>query len=257
VSVDNSIYDRWAADWWSDDGPAVVLRIAYNPARFGYLRRVIAAHGIDLAGAMVLEVGCGGGLLAEEFARLGWPVVGLDPSVPSIEVARAHAGNLPITYLVGRGEHLPFADAAFDVVYCCDVLEHVADLPRVIAETARVLRPGGLYLFDTINRTLRSRVIAITLAQNWRRTRFLEPNLHAWRAFVKPRDLRRVLRANHLTPAPFTGLAPTPGPVAALRLLHHRAQGTITYAALAEALAFHESHDTSVSYAGHAVKSAS
>src|SRR5438046_6696824 len=88
----------------------------------------------------VLDIGCGGGLLAEEFARLGCHVTGIDPSEPSLAVARAHAlqEDLAIEYREGVGESLPFADAYFDIVYCCDVLEHVNNLEAVISAVARV-----------------------------------------------------------------------------------------------------------------------
>src|SRR5262245_5027389 len=150
-----------AGTWWDEAGFLHTLA-ALNPARFGYMRRVLIEElGLDPAGLPVLDIGCGGGLLAEEFARLGCNVTGLDPSEESLAAARTHAAaqGLAIDYHCAPGEALPFGDASFDVVYCCDVLEHVHDLPQVIAETARVLRPGGTYLYDTINRTLRSRLV--------------------------------------------------------------------------------------------------
>jgi 2-polyprenyl-6-hydroxyphenyl methylase / 3-demethylubiquinone-9 3-methyltransferase len=133
--------------------------------------------------------GCGGGFLAEEFARLGFDVVGVDPSAVSIEAARAHAAasSLNIDYRVGAGEQLLVEDGMFDVAYCCDVLEHVSDLDRVISETARVLKPGGLYLFDTVNRTLQSKLVAIKIAQEWPLTRVVDTPMHDWQMFIKPR----------------------------------------------------------------------
>lgn len=259
MPIDNTIYDRNADQWWRDDALPNVLRTGYNPARFGYMRRVIVeGHGIDPAGTAVLDVGCGGGLLAEEFARLGCRVTGIDPSQPSIETARRHAAEsgLEIDYRVGPGERLPFPDAAFDLVYCCDVLEHVDDLDRVIAETARVLRPGGLYLFDTINRTLRSWLIAIKLFQDWESTRFMEPHLHEWRMFVKPRELRRILRRHGLRHRQFVGLTPSLNPIAAVNHMRRRRRGELSFGEFALALAMRESRDKSVSYAGYAIKQA-
>ena len=140
------MYDRLAAGWWDSDSFLYTLRSALNPARFPYLRRTMTGTlGIDPKDIAVLDVGCGGGLLAEEFAALGCRVTGVDPSSESLAVARAHAaqGGLAIEYIEGTGEALPFEDASFDVVYCCDVLEHVNDVGKTIVEIARVLKPGG------------------------------------------------------------------------------------------------------------------
>src|SRR6185295_9356549 len=169
MTVDNAVYDRMADSWWDEAG-FLHLLAALNPARFGYMQRMITQE-LRLAPAELraLDVGCGGGLLAEEFARLGCKLVGVDPSELSIKAARKHAAGqkLTIEYLCAVGEALPFCDASFDVVYCCDVLEHVIDRGRVVAESSRVLKPGGTYLFDTINRTLRSRLVVIKLLQEW------------------------------------------------------------------------------------------
>src|SRR5690242_4673237 len=150
MPVDNTIYDNPNDIWWDERGILSPLRTMMNPGRFGYFRKILTETlGIDPHGKTALDVGCGGGLLAEEFARLGFAVTGIDPAEPSLGTARAHAAasGLEIEYQVGRGEHLPFADTSFDVVYCCDVLEHVDDLDRVIAEIARVLKGGGVFMY--------------------------------------------------------------------------------------------------------------
>src|SRR6185437_10641385 len=105
-----------------------------------------AATGVDPRGKVSVDIGCGGGLLAEEMARMGATVIGIDPSPNSLATARAHAAErgLVIDYRLGTGEDLPLQDASADIVYCVDVLEHVHDLDKVISETARVLKPGGL-----------------------------------------------------------------------------------------------------------------
>jgi 2-polyprenyl-6-hydroxyphenyl methylase / 3-demethylubiquinone-9 3-methyltransferase len=257
MPVDNTIYDRLADQWWSDDGLLSILRTGFNPVRMGFMRRVIVDdHGIDPAGMAVLDVGCGGGLLAEEFARLGCRVTGIDPSEGSIGAARQHAARsgLQIDYQVAVGENLPVPDASIDIAYCCDVLEHVDDLDRVIAEAARVLRPGGLYLFDTINRTVRSWLVAIKLFQEWESTRFMEPNLHAWSAFIKPQELTRILRRHGLQEREYVGLASSLNPIQAIRLMRRRARGEVGFAEFAKTMAMKESRDQSVSYAGYAVK---
>ncbi len=155
-SVDNGVYDRLGGSWWDETSLLNVLHGSVTPGRFEYFRGVLARQfGTGLAGLRVLDIGCGGGFLAEEFAALGCRVTGVDPSPASIGAARAHAAGrgFRIDYRVGVGEELPAPDAGFGVACCCDVLEHVSDVDRVISETARVLEPGGLYLFDTINRT--------------------------------------------------------------------------------------------------------
>jgi 2-polyprenyl-6-hydroxyphenyl methylase/3-demethylubiquinone-9 3-methyltransferase len=257
VPVDNELYDRLAHTWWREDENMALLRTGMNPGRFGYMRRILDQElGGDRRGERCLDVGCGGGLLAEEFARLGCEVVGVDPSEPSLETARAHADaqGLTIEYLAAVAERLPFDDESFDFAYCCDVLEHVDSVERAVAEAARVLRPGGIFLYDTINRTLRSRVVVIKLMQEWRATRCMEPDLHDWEMFIKPAELDRILRAHHLVPREVVGLAPAIGPFAVLRELRRRSRGEISYAELGRRLKIEESAATWGSYVGHAIK---
>ena len=109
--------------------------------------------------------------------------------------AREHAAEsgLSVDYRVGTGEHLPVEDDAFDIVYCCDVLEHVDDVDAVIAETARVLRYDGVYLFDTVNRTMASKLLAIKVFQEWRWTRLFDTAVHEWGLFITPDELLATL----------------------------------------------------------------
>src|ERR1700728_4037157 len=169
-SIDNDVYERFGGSWWDETSLLNVLHGSVTPGRFAYFRAVLAQQfRTELSGLPVLDIGCGGGFLAEEVAALGCHVTGGDPAAASIAAARAHAAGrgLRVDYRVGSGEELPVPDAAFDVACCCDVLEHVPDPDRVVSETARVLEPGGLYLFDTINRTLASRLVAIKVMQQW------------------------------------------------------------------------------------------
>jgi 2-polyprenyl-6-hydroxyphenyl methylase/3-demethylubiquinone-9 3-methyltransferase len=131
----------------------------------------------------------------EEFARLGCQVTGIDPSEPSLATAKAHAkqSGLDIDYRVGIGEDLPFPDETFDIVYCCDVLEHVNDLVKVIAEISRVLKKDGVFLYDTINQTLPSKLVMIKLFQEWSSTSFMPANTHGWNMFIKPRALQQLI----------------------------------------------------------------
>ncbi|MFL5494037.1 MAG: bifunctional 2-polyprenyl-6-hydroxyphenol methylase/3-demethylubiquinol 3-O-methyltransferase UbiG [Gemmatimonadales bacterium] len=256
MPVDNALYDRMADTWW-DEGGFLHALTALNPARFGYMRRVLTEDlHLEPATLLALDIGCGGGLLAEEFARLGCTVTGVDPSEESLAAARTHAvgQSLPITYRSASGEALPFADASFDVAYCCDVLEHVSDLRRVIAETARVLKPGGTYLYDTINRTVRSRLIVITLLQECRWTAVMPPGLHDWNMFIKPDELRRLLEEQGLVPAGLTGLKPRASLFQVVRLLRRCRRGLISHTEAARQVSPGESRDTSVAYLGYARK---
>ncbi len=257
MPVDNQLYDEMAGSWWDESGLLHILR-ALNPGRFGYMRRVLEEFGIDPRGKATLDVGCGGGLLAEEFARLGCDVTGIDPSEQSLETARAHAhaAGLAIEYRQAAGEQIPFPDGTFDIVYCCDVLEHVRDLRQVVAEISRVLKPGGIFLYDTINRTLKSKLVMIKLFQEWNWTSFMPPDLHDWRIFIKPDELISVMAANGLQSRGLTGLAPAANPLRTIRLLRARKRGKISYFEAAQRIGLRETRDKSVSYMGYALKTA-
>jgi 2-polyprenyl-6-hydroxyphenyl methylase/3-demethylubiquinone-9 3-methyltransferase len=210
MAVDNTIYERIEDIWWADDEPLTVIRTALNPARLAYFRRVFDRLGIPPAERSVLDVGCGGGLLSEELAGMGAHVIGVDPAEGSILTARRHAEEhgLDIDYRCGAGESLPLEDESVDIVCCVDVLEHVHDLDAVLRETVRVLKPGGLYLFDTVNRTRLSRLVMIKLCQDWTRTGWMPPQLHDWAAFITPDELRRAATDAGLTVHEITGMAP-------------------------------------------------
>jgi 2-polyprenyl-6-hydroxyphenyl methylase/3-demethylubiquinone-9 3-methyltransferase len=239
VPIDNDLYDRIGQSWWEESNPLNVLHGSMTPGRFAYFREVLT-HQCNgrVAGLRALDVGCGGGFLAEEFARLGFDVVGVDPSTVSIEAARRHAAasGLKIDYRVGAGEQLPLEDASFDLAYCCDVLEHVSDLDRVVSETARVLKPGGLYLFDTLNRTLMSKLLAIKVTQEWPLTRIVDTPLHDWQMFIKPAELARTLRRHGLHLGEVVGLGPRAKLPTVLRSFISRSKGRISYGELSRRL---------------------
>lgn len=256
MPVDNDFYDT--APWRDERGVLYTLH-ALTPVRFGYMRDVLVKKlHTDPIGKRVLDVGAGGGFLSEEFAKLGCAVTGIDPSAPSIAHAAEHAraAGLTITYRVASGEAIPFDDATFDIAYCCDVLEHVDDLDKVIAETARVLRPGGVYLFDTINRTLLSKLVVIKLLQEWKPTRIVATNLHDWTMFIKPAELRAVLAQHGLTCREIVGINPSGNPVSALRAFRHLKRGAISYAEAGARLPMAVGTRTPIQYAGYAIRSA-
>ncbi|MGR3272286.1 3-demethylubiquinone-9 3-O-methyltransferase [Thalassococcus profundi] len=200
---DLTIYDTVAADWWSDDIRWVRTLRNLVPGRLRWMDRQIDWQGRD-----VLDLGCAGGFMAEALDARGARVTGIDPAEKAIAAARAHAAQegRGIAYDVGVGEALPYAAASFDAVVCVDVLEHVQDLDRVLAEVARVLRPGGLFLFDTINRNPVARLATITLAEDL--LQLLPKGTHDPEMFIKPKELSAALETAGLKPGPFTGLGP-------------------------------------------------
>lgn len=166
--IDNSLYDSQSDTWWRPDSSFHQMKHVFNPIRMDYAKRKLFADlRIDPLGKRALEVGCGGGILCEEISRMGFDATGIDPSELSVRIAADHAraSGLKIRYVKGTGESLPFADGFYDVVFCCDVLEHVRDLPKVVSEISRVLKKGGVFCYDTFNRTMISRLAAIQICQ--------------------------------------------------------------------------------------------
>jgi 2-polyprenyl-6-hydroxyphenyl methylase/3-demethylubiquinone-9 3-methyltransferase len=261
MQIDNDMYFRSDLVWWddSDDSLATMLRNSINPLRFAYFQRVIAERSDARRGRALLDVGCGGGFLTEEFAKNGYQVTGLDPSPHLVETACAHAqsAGLDIRYLTGYGEQLPFPAASFDLVTCCDVLEHVDALGPVVAEIARVLKPDGMLLFDTINRTWVSWLFVIKVAQDWKATAWEAPRTHVWSKLVKPKELTDLMARQGLRVSALRGIAPACNPLAALRHARRRAKGLITRRELAARLGLRESNELDASYMGFGVKTES
>ena len=196
-------YDEYADRWWSDEIRWVRTLKNMVPGRLRYFDQFT-----DWAGQTVLELGCAGGCMAEALQERGALVQGSDPAQDAIAAARRHAAaeGRDIEYQVGVGEALPYASASFDVVVCVDVLEHVQDLPKVIAEIARVLKPGGLFCFDTINRNRLASFVAVTLAESV--LRLLPKGTHDPAMFIRPDELLPILEAVGLHPGELTGLGP-------------------------------------------------
>jgi 2-polyprenyl-6-hydroxyphenyl methylase/3-demethylubiquinone-9 3-methyltransferase len=202
--TDPATYNSVAADWWS--GRHRWLRTLHNlvPARLRHFDPIVG----DWRGRRVLDLGCAGGFMAEALAARGAVVTGIDPAVEAVAAARArsrktHSG---IDYLVGAGERLPLQPASFDTVVCVDVLEHVSDLGAVIAEIGRVLRPGGLFLFDTINRNPIAAFAVVTIAE--RLLGLLPAGTHQPSGFIRPSELAGLLRRHGFAVGPMLGLGP-------------------------------------------------
>jgi len=194
---------RFAAlgeEWWNPAGPMAALH-RLNPIRMAWLRDATLRHfgrgpgnaAPPLTGLSLLDIGCGGGLAAEPLARMGAEVVGLDPAAETIAIARAHAEatGAQLAYRVGAVEDLVAEGARFDVVTALEVVEHVADLRAFVAAAATVVRPGGLLLASTLNRTLKSFALAIVAAEyvlGW-----VDKGTHRWEQFVTPAELAEAL----------------------------------------------------------------
>jgi len=197
-------FSRLAEHWWNPRGRWATLH-KFNLVRLDYIRDRAAAHfGRDpqrtdcLRGLRMLDIGCGGGILSEPLARLGAAIVGADPSQSNIAVARRHAveAGLSIDYRSTTAETLAAASETFDVVLAMEVVEHVADAGRFVDLTTRMVKPGGLMFVGTLNRTLKSFLLAILGAEyilGW-----IPRGTHRWNKFVTPDELNRALERNGL-----------------------------------------------------------
>lgn len=258
--IDNTVYHgngREDVDvWWDPNTVLYLLKTSINPWRAGYCDDVIKKLGIDPNGKTALEVGCGGGILTEEIRDMGFITSGIDPSEGSIESAIRHADatGRDIKYDVGIGEEMPYEDNSFDVLFCCDVLEHVMDLPKVISEISRVLKPGGLFLYDTLNRTFYSKLVAIKIWQEWKRWAFMPNNLHVWEMFIKPSELITLMTKNGMVWKEHTGSRPNISIPRIMNNLRKRAKGEWTYEDLGKSFKLIESKDMRILYAGYAIK---
>jgi 2-polyprenyl-6-hydroxyphenyl methylase / 3-demethylubiquinone-9 3-methyltransferase len=217
-SIDNEYYEAMDELWWDPAGPAAILHAINRPRVDFYLRQLG-----EPGGRLVLDAGCGGGLVARELAAAGAEVVGVDRSLGSLGVARRAVDRSTGSFrpAQGRLERLPLAAGSFDAVVAADVLEHLPDLPAAVAELARVLAPGGSFLFDTVNRTPWSWFTAVFGLEQV--LRMVPRGTHDWRLFIRPAELDRLLRGAGLAPVEVVGLAPRIGPgVVARGLLTRR-----------------------------------
>lgn len=257
MQMQNEIYEVWGHDWWSENAALdfSILRYCVNPLRYAYFKKQLQKH--IVAGTRVLDVGCGGGFLSEEFARDGFTVTGMDPSTRSVQAARQHAAQsgLTIDYRIGQGEALPFPDHSFDIVACCDVLEHVEDLEVVMSEVSRTLKPGGIFCYDTVNRTWLSKLLLIKIWQEWPITRSRRPNIHVWEKFIKPAELTSLMKRNHMRNLDLKGILPkNRNPFSLLRSFRAAARGRLTGKEMAEKLGLCETSNLLLAYMGIAVK---
>jgi 2-polyprenyl-6-hydroxyphenyl methylase/3-demethylubiquinone-9 3-methyltransferase len=198
-------FDKLASRWWDPDGESRPLH-DLNPVRAAY----VARH-VDLRGARVADVGCGGGLLSEALTRAGAKVTGIDLSHKVIDIAKLHLyeSNLSVDYRVQSSADMAAAEPeAYDAVCCMELIEHVPDPTALVADLAAMLKPGGWLFMSTLNRTPASFGAAILGAEYI--MRMLPKGTHHYAQFLKPSELGRLLRHAGLELEEVTGLGYNP-----------------------------------------------
>ena len=204
-TVDQAEIDRFSAlaqEWWNPTGKFKPLH-KFNPVRLTYIREKLCGH-FDrdpkspnaLTGLRVLDIGCGGGLLSEPMARMGADVVGADAGATNIEIAKLHASQsgVKVDYRATTAEALAEAGEKFDVVLNMEVVEHVSDVDLFLTACADMVKPGGLMLVATINRTAKARALAIFMAENI--LRWLPRGTHTYEKLVRPAEIEAPLTAS-------------------------------------------------------------
>lgn len=201
--VNNGIYDQLGERWYhAKDDPVALLRAearARNPWVMAEIQKVFPT-------AQVLDIGCGAGFLANALAQQGMAVTGFDASEESLQIARYHDETGRVHYQSGDANHLPFADESFDVTCAMDFLEHVEDPPHIVAEAARVLKPGGLFFFHTFNRNWIAWLFGIKGVEWF--VKNTPPNLHSYRYFIKPSELTAMCEQSGMKVVTMRGLDP-------------------------------------------------
>jgi len=215
-SVDRTEIQQFSKDsahWWDEDGPFKPLH-RLNPVRLTYIKQQICAYydrdfnALDaLKGLDVLDIGCGGGLVCEPLARLGANVTGADADEQAIRVAKAHAreSGLKIKYDNKAAEDI---QKKFDVVLALEIIEHVKDPASFVQNVSKLMKPGGLVIFSTLNRNPKSFLLGIVAAEYI--LRWVPKGTHSWKKFIKPSELARFGRATTLKPRDIMGLIYNP-----------------------------------------------
>ncbi len=209
-------FEAMAAEWWDPNGKFKPLHML-NPCRLDYINSQIAVEyqrdltaALPYRGLRILDIGCGGGLLSEPMARLGAKVVGADAAAGNIPVAQTHAkqSGLDIDYRYITAEALADAGEQFDVVLNMEVVEHVADPQSFLRTCQTLLKPGGLMVCSTLNRTAKSFLVAIVGAEYI--MRWLPHGTHEWGKFIPPDELFEMLKTAELDPVDRKGFTFNP-----------------------------------------------
>ena len=204
--ADVARFSAQAAEWWDPKGPFAPLH-RFNPARLRFVRDRVAEHygrnansRAPFEGLSLIDIGCGGGLLAEPMRRMGFEVTALDASSENIGTARAHAEQvgLDIRYRAATVEQMVAdGEGPFDVVLTMEVIEHVADPGEFIRTCSKLVKPGGIMIVATLNRTLKGLLLGKFAAEYV--LRWVPAGTHDWRQFLKPDEIREMLKSEPLS----------------------------------------------------------
>lgn len=203
-----SHFSALADQWWDAGGPMAPLH-KLNPARLAYIKSTLASHFGD-ASPTLLDVGCGAGLVAEPLAQNGFNVTGLDASAELVEAARAHAAstNVAVTYTHGSVEELAAAKKKYNCVLALEILEHVNAPRAFIQNCAKLIKPGGLLILSTLNRTAKSFALGVVAAEYL--LRWVPIGTHDWKKFIRPSDLASMVEEAGLSVSDLCGLTYNP-----------------------------------------------
>ncbi len=212
TSIDSEEIEHFAKDsdqWWDEQGAFAPLH-RLNPTRLQFIKKEICKHfGRDfddfkaLKDLEILDIGCGGGLVCEPMARMGANITGIDADENAITVAKDHAriSNLEIEYKNGELKDL---NKKYDVVLALEIIEHVTDISLFIEQCTEHVKPDGLLIISTLNRTAKSYALGIIAAEHI--LRWVPKGTHSWKKFVKPSEIAREARKHSFTPKTAKGL---------------------------------------------------
>jgi 2-polyprenyl-6-hydroxyphenyl methylase/3-demethylubiquinone-9 3-methyltransferase len=208
-------FSALAEQWWDEKGKFAPLH-RINPVRLKYIRDHALAHFEredvlnTFTGLSALDIGCGGGLVSEPLARMGFSVTGIDGGEKNIKTASIHAAQsgLAIDYRAITAEELAASGAQYDAVFALEIIEHVADVPLFLESVAKLVKPGGMLVMSTLNRTIKAYGLAIIGAEYV--LRWLPRGTHDWKKFLKPHEIALPLQREGLTLVEMQGLVLNP-----------------------------------------------
>lgn len=198
-------FDQLAAQWWDPNGPMEPLH-RMNPTRLEYVTATLNKKFNSLKNINILDVGCGGGLVSEAISRLGANVTGIDGAQELIRIADQHARqeNLNIDYRHCLTSDLIKENKRYDAILALEVIEHVSEPAQFVAEIMQLLKPDGLVIFSTLNRSASSFAFGVVAAEYV--LRWLPVGTHQWNMFLKPSELFTLCQNNNLVPLETMGL---------------------------------------------------